>query len=345
MRSPKVTKKEMSRKKPKEDRIYAGIVGLGMHLPPKVMTNKDMEKIVDTSDEWITTKLGIKRRRFVDKDTALSDIGIKAAKRALKDAGIKPEEIDAVIVSALSLDYGGGAMTSNIIKDRIGAKRAFGIDMTAICAGFVYSVEVASALIQSGKYSTILVINGETFSKYPQSRVTSVIFGDGAGAFVMKKVRKGYGVISSYIQSTSEGSLDLGITIGGSRNPLTLEDLKNGKFVIQMEGQNIYRFVQKAFPDAVTNALRKAGLSIKDVDFVIAHQANLNLIKEGMRSLGLPMSKTYTNIHKYGNIGGGSVTLALKEAVEKRLIKKGDIVVTVAYGAGLTWGANVIRWG
>ena len=324
--------------------VSAGIVGIGKYLPSRIVTNFDMAKMVDTSDEWIKKKLGISKRRFAKDTQALSDMGIVAARRAMRDAGVAAEDIDLIIVGALSHDYVGGTLTSNIIKDNIGAKNAFGIDLNIICAGFIYCVEVARRFVESGACKTVLVINGEIFSKYPQSRVTSVIFGDGAGALIMRPVKKGWGILSSHIDSSAEGGGDLGILIGGSRSPLTVDALKEGRFVVQMNGRSIYNFVLKAFPDAVNTVLRKAKLQIKDIDFLIAHQANVNLIRECMGILGLPMSKTYTNIHKYGNIGGGSVTVALEEAVKKGLVKRGDLVVTVAYGAGLAWGANVMRW-
>lgn len=324
----------------------AGIIGLGKYLPPKVVTNDDLAKIMDTNDEWITTKTGIKSRRFIDKDKdiALSDICIPAARRAIKDAGLKHEQIDAVIVGAMSHDYPGGILTSNLVKDKIGAKNAFGLDLNTICPGAEYSMEVAGSLISSGKYKYVLVINGEVFSKYNHTRVTSVIFGDGAGAFVMGPARKGYGIIASYLRSQSKDSDKLAMLGGGSRHLFTPENVKKGYFQIQMDGPVIYKFAVSSFQDGVKGVLKKAGMKISDVDFLISHQANLNIIKDGMKQLGLPMDKTYTNIQKYGNIGGGSVIVALTEAREKGLIKKGDIVLCVAFGAGLAWGAVLMRW-
>jgi 3-oxoacyl-[acyl-carrier-protein] synthase-3 len=320
-----------------------GITGVGMFLPPKVVTNKDLEKVMDTTDEWIRTRIGIESRRFARKDQALSDICIPAAKAALNDAGVKAEDVDLIIVGAMSHDF-YGVQTGNIIKESIGAKNAVAIDINIICSGAPTCIEIGSKFIRDGTFDTVLVINGEVFSKYEHSRVTKVIFGDGAGAAVLQPSRAGSGILSTYLGTRYEDPSKLGMLGGGSRYPPTKENIDAGRFIVTMDGPLIYKFAVDAFDRSVREAVKRADLKLKDIDFVISHQANVRIIKEGMERLGLPPTKTYMNIQKYGNIGGGSVLVALKEALSKKLIRHGDIVVLVAFGAGLGWGATVMRW-
>jgi len=329
---------------PYKKRSNAGIVGIGVHIPKRKVSNKELERYIDTSDEWITEKTGIRSRHFTTHDKALSDIAIPAARKALNDARVKAQDVDVVIVGAMSHDFMAGALTGNIIKKAIGAHKAYAIDLNIICAGFIYCTEIAASMIESGKAKTVLVINGEVFSKYPHSRVTSVIFGDGAGAVVMKEVRKDHGLLASDIGSSIDGAQNLGIFVGGSRNPFNADTYANNEFMITMNGREIFNFAVESFKESVETALKKAGLKISDVDHVFSHQANINIIREGMRSLGLPMDKTYTTIHKYGNIGGGSIVTVLHESRKKGILKKGDVIVNVAFGSGLAWGANVMRW-
>ncbi len=322
----------------------AGIIGLGTKFPTRKVSNKELERILPTSDEWIKEKTGISHRRFIKSDKSLSDLCIPAAKKALKNARVSAKDIDVIIVGAMSHDYISSVLTGNIIKKAIKADKAYAIDLSIICAGFIYCSEVAAALIESGKAEKVLIVNGEVFSKYPHSRVTSVIFGDGAGAAVLGKVKKGKGIISSYIDSSSDGAENLGIFVGGSKKVFCEEVARSGEYMIHMNGRPLFDFAVRSFSQSINAALKKARLKLKDIDIVISHQANINIIKEGMRTLGLPMSKTYTNIHKYGNIGGGSVTTALYEAEQKGIIQPGSIVVCVAFGSGLAWGANIMKW-
>ncbi len=325
-------------------RFNAGIVGLGSYFPARSVSNKELEKLIDTSDEWIKTKTGIRSRRFIASHKALSDLLIPAAKKALKDADTKSEDVDVIIVGAMSHDYMASILTGNIVKKAIGAKNAFAIDLNIICAGFIYSTELGASLIESGRAKTVLIVHGEVFSKYPHSRVTSVIFGDGAGAIVLKRVKQGLGFLNSYIGSNAEGAENLGIFVGGSKKLITPESFENGELQIYMNGKEIYKFAIEKFSESVNKVLEKEKLKIKDIDYVFSHQANLNIIKQGLASLGLPMNKTLTNIHKYGNIGGGSLITVLDEAKKKGLLKRGNLIVNVAYGAGLAWGANIMRW-
>ena len=321
----------------------AGIIGVGKFLPKKRITNKDMEKLVDTSDEWIRSRIGIEERRFSPKDWALSDLCIPAARRAIKDAGLSGKDIDLIIVGAMTHDY-LGIFTGNIIKEKIGAKEAFAIDINIICSGVPTCIDMAASFIETGRYKNVLVVNGEIFSKYKMSRLASVIFGDGAGAIVLGPVKKDKGILASYLKTQMKDSDKLGMLGGGSKYPPTPENLKKGLFTVDLDGPVIYKFAVRSFKDAVTKVAKKAKIKIKDIDFIIPHQANIRIITQGMKDLGLGMEKTYTNVDKYGNIGGGSVSVAMTEAVKKNKIKPGNIVVTVAFGAGLAWGANIMRW-
>jgi 3-oxoacyl-[acyl-carrier-protein] synthase-3 len=321
----------------------AGIASTGMYVPPKIVTNKDMESMVETSDAWITEKTGIKARRFVEGDKALSDICIPAARQAIRMAGILGKDVDTIIVGAISHDY-QGIPTANILKKALGAKDAYTLDINVICSGFVQSLDLACKLVREGSHKNVLVLNGEVFSRYKHSRLTSVIFGDGAGAFIVRRMKKGKGLLSTYLKSDVTNATKLAMLGGGSRYPATTQNINKGLFTIQMDGKAIFDFATKAFPEAIIGAAKKAGVDVSDIDMVISHQANIRIIKEGMKQIGLPMSKTYTNIHKYGNIGGGSITVALHEALKKGLIRRNDLVATVAFGAGLSWGANIMRW-
>ena len=326
--------------------ISAGIIGVGSFFPKRTVTNKELEalKVIGTSDEWITQKTGIKQRQFASSDMALSDICIPAARKALKDAGIKASEVDVIVVGAMSHDYPASILTGNIIKKAIGADNAYAIDLNVICAGSVCCLEIAAGLIESGKAKTVLVVNGEVFSKYPQTRVTSVIFGDGAAATVLKSVRSGYGILKTYIGSTADGAENLGIFVGGSHKIFSPEVAASGAYKIEMNGREIYKFAVEKFHTSVKEVLKQAGIPINKVKYIFSHQANINIIKEGMKMLGLPMSRTITNIDRHGNIGGGSVITVIDEAKRKGKMKSGDIIVTVAFGSGLAWGANVMRW-
>ncbi len=328
----------------KESIYSAGIIGTGTYFPPRRVTNKELENLVDTTDEWIITKTGIKERRFACSELALSDLAIPAARKALEDAKIAPSEIDFIITGAMSHDYPATLFTGNLVKKAIGAEQAFAIDLNIICGGVPYCLEIAASMIESGRYKTGLIINGEIFSKYPHSRVTSVIFGDGAAAAVVSRVKKGYGLIGSVLGSKADGAENLGIFVGGSKKVFSQEVIESGEYHIHMNGRPIFEFAVDKFENAIKQVLEKTGTSISKIKYVFPHQANLNIIKEGMRMLGLPMNKTITNVQRHGNIGGGSVLTVIDEANRGGKLHDGDLIVTVAFGSGLSWGANVLRW-
>jgi 3-oxoacyl-[acyl-carrier-protein] synthase-3 len=324
----------------------AGIVGLGTYLPAERLTNADLEKIIDTSDEWIRTRTGISERRRVAPDEAASDMGIKAAIKALESAGISPEEVDLIIVPTITPDMVFPS-TSSIIQDKIGAINAAAFDISAGCTGFIYALSTANQFVASGTYDTVLVVATEAMTRFLnwEDRNTCVLFGDGSGAAVIRPVNEEDGGFLSFVLGSDGGGSDLlKIPAGGSRFPVTEKTLANKEHFIQMSGNEVFRFAVKIMGEAAINALDKAELKKEDVDFLVPHQANTRIIEAAAKRLGLPHEKVFINLDKYGNMSSSSIPVALEEATNKGLIKKGDLIVLVGFGAGLTWGASVMRW-
>ncbi|PKM89283.1 MAG: 3-oxoacyl-ACP synthase [Firmicutes bacterium HGW-Firmicutes-12] len=323
----------------------AGIVGLGTYLPAERLTNADLEKIIDTSDEWIRSRTGISERRRVASDEAASDMGVKSALKALESAGIKPEEVDLIIVPTITPDMVFPS-TSSIVQDKIGAINAAAFDISAGCTGFIYALSTANQFVASGAYDTVLVVATEAMTRFLnwEDRNTCVLFGDGSGAAVIRPVDEGEGFLSFVLGSDGSGSDLLKIPAGGSRTPATDKTLTNKEHFIQMSGNEVFRFAVKIMGEAAINALDKAGLTKEDVDFLVPHQANTRIIEAAAKRLGLPQEKVFINLDKYGNMSSASIPVALEEATNKGLLKKGDLIVLVGFGAGLTWGASVMRW-
>lgn len=322
----------------------AGIIGLGKYLPKKRLTNRDIEKMVDTSDEWIVSRTGIKERRLAAKDEATSDMAIKAAKDALKDAGIKAEKIDLIIAATISPDMPFPSVSS-IVQNAIGANHCACFDLSAACAGFVYGLVNAQQFILSGTYKNVLVIGAEKISYAVdwQDRSTCVLFGDGAGAAVVSSVKKG-GILSTHLGCDGAGGPLLMIPAGGTRLPASHETIDNKLHYIKMQGNELFKVAVNSMADAARIALKKAGLALNDVDCFIPHQANSRIIGAVAKKLGLSEEKIYLNIDKYGNMSSASVIVAFCEAVRSGQVKKGDIVLLDVFGAGLVWGACVIKW-
>ena len=321
-----------------------GIIGVGEYLPKKVLTNKDLEKMVDTSDEWITTRTGIKQRRLVAKNEAASDLAIKASYQALEDAHLKPEDLDLIIVASITGDMPFPSV-SCLVQNAIGAKKAACFDISAACAGFVYAVTIAKQFIESGLYKNVLVVGVEVLSSVTdwKDRNTCVLFGDGAGAAVLSQVKSG-GILSSYLGSDGSKKDLLYIPAGGSRLPVSKETIDNRMHYIKMQGNELFKLAVTLMAEAAQIALKKAGLDCKDIDLVIPHQANIRIIMAMAKKLKLPEDKIYLNIAKYGNMSSASTATALCEAKKEGRIKKGDIILLDAFGAGLVWGACVIKW-
>ena len=321
-----------------------GIIGVGEYLPKKVLTNADLEKMVDTSDEWITTRTGIKERHIVAKNEATSDLAIRAAKQALLDARLTPKDLDLIIVATITPDMFFPSV-SCLLQREFSAKNAICFDISAACAGFVYAITVAQQFIARGAVKYALVVGAETLSPITdwKDRSTCVLFGDGAGAAILSEVNSG-GILSTYLGCYGSKADLLMVPAGGSRLPATHETIDKRLHYIKMEGNEVFKIAVTTMTEAAQVALKQAGLKCQDIDLVIPHQANKRIIMAMAKKLGLPIEKIYLNIEKYGNMSSASTATALCEAVREGRIKKGDIVLLDAFGSGLVWGACVIKW-
>ena len=322
-----------------------GIVGTGFYVPDKILTNFDLEKKLDTNNEWIKTRTGIKERRIADDKEEASDLAAKAGEKALKDANINPKGIDLLIVATHFPDHYIPS-TACITQHKLGLENAVCFDLSAACTGSIYSLFVAESLMKNSNYNTAMIIGTEIFSRTVdwEDRNTCVLFGDGAGAIIIKKGQNGKNIISFDFGSDGSGADLLIIPAGGSRLPATNETIKQRQHFINMEGRKVYKFAKKKMVDSVIKALEKAELTRKDIDLLIPHQANLRILESVAKKLHLPLEKIMINLEKYGNTSAASIPIALDEAISQGKIKEGDIVVLTAFGAGLTWGAIVICW-
>lgn len=324
----------------------AGITGVGSYIPDKILTNHDLEQIVDTSDEWIRTRTGIMERRIASDDQAASDLAVNASKRALEDAGIEPTEIDLIIVATVTPDMLFPS-TACIVQEKLGAANAAAFDLEAGCSGFIYGLSVATQFVKNGVYKNVLVIGSETLSKIIDwsDRNTCVLFGDGAGAVVVSQVEGDErGIFANYIKADGSGGDLLKIPAGGSRFPTSKETVEKKLHYINMNGSEVFKFAVKIMGCASKEVIKLAGLSLSDIDYLVPHQANKRIVDAALKRLKLPADKVYMNLQKYGNMSSASIPVALDEAVKRGYIKKGDIVLMVGFGAGLTWGASVLEW-
>ena len=323
----------------------AGIIGIGCYLPEKKLTNQDLEKMVDTSDAWITERTGIKTRHIAAPDQATSDLAYEAAVRALADADTKPEELDLIIVATESPDYKYPS-TACLLQARLGAKNAAAFDLSAGCSGFVYGLGIGSQSIVSGLYKKILLVGAETLSRITDwtDRNTCVLFGDGAGAAVLGRVEEGYGVLSLDLGADGSGGSHLIQPAGGSRKPTTHETVDAHEHLIHMDGQDVFKFAARRMPYACRKVLQKAGMTIDDVALLVPHQANLRIIDNAIDRLKIDRDRVWINIDKYGNMSAACVPVCLTEAQEAGRLKKGDNVIMVAFGAGLTWAGALVKW-
>jgi 3-oxoacyl-[acyl-carrier-protein] synthase-3 len=323
---------------------HIGIIGLGCYLPKKVLTNKDLEGMVETSDEWITTRTGIRERHIAASNESTSTLAFQAAKEALKNAKLKPEDIELIILATITPDMPFPA-TSCLLQELLGAKNAACFDVSAACAGFVYGLVTAQQFLTNGYYKNALVIGSEKLSCVTdwEDRNTCVLFGDGAGAAVLASVNDG-GILGSYLGSDGSLSELLMMPGGGSRNPATKETVENKLHYIKMKGNEVFKLAVKIMSDAACKALKQCKLSVEDIDCFIPHQANMRILDAVARKMGLPLEKIFFNVAHYGNMSSASTAVALCEAYNSGRIKGGDIVVLDAFGAGLVWGSCVIQW-
>ncbi|MCK9572154.1 MAG: ketoacyl-ACP synthase III [Candidatus Omnitrophica bacterium] len=321
-----------------------GIIGVGEYLPKKILTNADLEKMVDTSDEWITTRTGIKERHIVSEGEAASDLAFNASNLALADAGIKAEDLDLIVVATITGDMPFPSVAS-ILQNKLGAMHAACFDISAACAGFVYALSVANQFLACGTYKNALVIGVEVLTSVTDwlDRGTCVLFGDGCGAVVLSEVKSG-GIISSYLGCDGSRANILNMPAGGSRCPATHETVDKRMHYIKMQGNELFKIAVNTMTKAALVVLEQAKMTFADVDLIIPHQANARIIMAVAKKLGIPEDKVYLNIERCGNMSSASTATALCEAVKEGRVKKGDIILLDAFGAGLVWGASVIQW-
>ncbi|MFM9871941.1 MAG: beta-ketoacyl-ACP synthase III [Fimbriimonadaceae bacterium] len=325
--------------------IRSVITGAGHGVPEKILSNFDLEKIVDTNDEWIFSRTGIRERRMCEDDELASDLSVIAAEEAIKNAGITAADLDFIIVATVSGDFVFPSV-SCLVQDRIGAKCA-AFDLGAACAGFIYSLSVADGLIRSEQAKHVLVVGVDTLTKYVDwtDRSTCVLFGDAAGAAVISAVENtDRGVIATVLFSDGGGGFHISMLSGRTKYPPFLAIEEHDSPYLYMNGSETYRFAITALGDACAKVLEKAGMSADDVALFVPHQANVRIIESAAKRIGLDPDKIFLNIEKYGNTSAGSIPLALYEAERDGRLNKGDVVLTVGFGAGLVWGANLIRW-
>ena len=321
------------------------IIGTGSYLPEKVLSNQDLEKLVETSDEWIVTRTGIRERRIAAADENTSDLAAKAAEQALENAGITAEEIDLILVATVTADMFFPS-TACFVQAKIGAKNAACFDISAACSGFLYAIEIAQQFITSHTYDTILVIGADKLSSIIDwtDRNTCVLFGDGAGAAVLRHRGGGHGVISTFMASDGGLSDILHIPGGGSRFPITKENADSRLNCIKMNGKETYKHAVNSMLDAAHKVLAEANLDTEDLACVIPHQANLRIIEAIADRMNLPLERFVVNLDRYGNTSAAAVAIALDEANRTGRMKVGDYVLLVVFGGGLTWASSVIQW-
>lgn len=324
---------------------YAHITGWGVSIPEPVLTNEDLAKMVDTNDEWIRERTGIRERRIAREDQFTSTLAVDAAIKALKVANLAPTDLDLIIVTSSTPEYIFPA-TACLVQDQIGATKAGAFDLLAACSGFIYASNMAAQSIRSGSIKNALVIGSETLSRFTnwKDRSTCILFGDGAGAFVLQASDQPGGVLSAVMHSDGSGADSLTLQGGGARYPATETTVAEGKHYIQMDGKAVFRFATRVMGSATKEALELAGLKLEDVDWIVPHQANFRIIETAAKYLKLPLDKFVINVDRYGNTSTASIPIAAVEAIENGKLKSGNKVVFVGFGAGLTWGALVADW-
>ncbi|MCK4224268.1 MAG: ketoacyl-ACP synthase III [candidate division Zixibacteria bacterium] len=321
------------------------ITGTGSFAPSKILTNYDLEKMVETSDQWIITRTGIKERRISENGTGPSDLSLEASRIALKEANLEPDQIDLILLGTVTPDYLLPS-TACILQDKLKAKNAAVLDIVAACSGFIYGLSIASAFIAIGQYKNVLVIGVETLSKITnwEDRNTCVLFGDGAGAAVVSATTEEKGILGTFL--SGDGSLAnlLHIPVGGAKVPLTKDNIDLKQHYIFMAGNEVFKSAVRAMEGAAKHIIDEVGIPPEEIDLLIPHQANIRIIEALAKRLKVPMDKVYVNIDRYGNTSAASVPIALDEARKKGVIKEGSNTVLVAFGAGFTWGSAVIKW-
>lgn len=325
--------------------LRAKIISTGSYVPEKILSNHDLEKIVDTSDEWIVERTGIKERRIAAPEEVASDLAAEAAKEALSAAGLKPRKLDLIIVATVTPDMPFPS-TACILQEKLGARHAAAFDVNAVCSGFLYGLSVAEAYVRSGKAEQVLLVGTEVMSKFMdwEDRTTCVLFGDGAGAVVLGPTDEDGGILSTNIYS--DGKLQDLITLpgGGSQYPASAKTIEERLHYVKMKGNETFKVAVKTLEKLVVDTLKEHKLKPHQLSLLIPHQANIRIIKATAKRLGLSMDRVFVNIEKYGNTSAASVPIALDEAVRSRRIRNGDYVMLEAFGGGLTWASALIKW-
>jgi 3-oxoacyl-[acyl-carrier-protein] synthase-3 len=325
---------------------YAAITGWGLAVPERVLTNADLERIVNTSDEWIQTRTGIRERRVVGPGESTSTLSTEAGRRALEQAGLAPTEIDLIILATCTPDRPFPA-TACTVQANLSIPRAAAFDVVAACSGFVYGLSVATSMIRSGAARNVLFIAADIFTHYINwnDRNTCVLFGDGAGAVVLQPSEERYGQLSSVLGASGKDEDLMAVDAGGTRMPATAELLEQGRQYVYMNGREIFKLAVRGMGDSSAQAIAEAGLTKDDIALVLPHQANLRIIEATAKRLDMPMERVFVNLDRYGNTSAATIPIALAEAVAQGRVNDGDYLLLTAFGGGLTWASSVIRWG
>ncbi|MBE9474976.1 MAG: ketoacyl-ACP synthase III [Chloroflexi bacterium] len=324
---------------------FAHITGWGMAVPDKVLTNDDLVKMVDTNDDWIISRTGVRERRIAGSDQSTASLASDAAMRALEVANVHPGDLDMIILSTSTPEYIFPA-TACLVQDQIGAGKAGAFDLLAACTGFLYALNLGSQAIKSNGAENILIIGSETLSRVVnwKDRNTCILFGDGAGAFVLQASDEPGGILSAVLRSDGSGGDLLSVPGGGSRHPASMQTLYDGLHYIQMNGRGVFRFATRVMAEATQQTVESAQLTMDDIQLLIPHQANQRIIEAAARRLDYPMEQVMVNVDRYGNTSTASIPIATVEALEQGRLKPGDNTVMVAFGSGLTWGAVLVQW-
>jgi len=328
-----------------ENKVRAAIVGTGSYLPEKVLTNFDFEKMVDTSDEWIFTRTGIRERRIAADGENNSDMAVAASVRALADAGLVADDLSLIIVATVSPDFPFPS-TAAMVQHKLGASNAGGFDLEAACAGFVYGTILGARLIEADPGQVVLVIGSEILTRITDytDRTSCILFGDGAGAAILRASTDGNGIMASEYGVDGSGGDFMKLPAGGAALPATEETVRNRLHYMKVRGRETFRFAVTKMADLVRSSLRSSNLTMDDVSLIVPHQVNTRILQAAAERLGITMEKMYCNIDRFGNTSAASVPIALDEAVRKGCIKQGDVIVLVAFGGGLSWSSAVVRW-
>jgi len=325
--------------------IHARITGTGSYAPKKVITNHDLERLVDTSDEWIMDRTGIKERRIAEKDQTTSDLAYEASQKALKAAGLVARDLDLILVATMTPDTILPSMGC-ILQEKLGAKKAAAFDISAACSGFIYGMSIASAFIQSGTYKNILLVGAEILSRYTdwEDRTTCILFGDGAGAVVIQRHAGKRGILSTHLHSDGSFGDLIRVPAGGASHPASHDTIRKRMHFIRMRGNETFKAAVRALEAVVQETLEHNKVKPEDIDYLVPHQANLRIILAMAQRLNMPMEKVVLTLPKYGNTSAASIPMALDEAVRDGRIKENHLLLFEAFGGGLTWASALIRW-